>query len=355
MDKVSVIMPVYNSASYLRRSIESVINQSYRNLELIIVDDCSTDNSLEIILQFADVDTRIKVYQNNNNIGPGETRNIGIKNSTGEFIQFIDADDCYDINMIEEMYNNIILTNSDVIICDYDKIIDDDQKRTYSISNLKNKNVKKHNKNNYDEMLIKLYDANLLFDVWNKIYRVDIIKNNNLFFPRLSLGEDALFNFSYFQCSNSISYIKKVLYNYYDIKTSLMNNYKEDQFVIQMEIYNSFKNTLVCTSQRSFIEKVGSDFLIEVVYGVINLSNRKCKYNNKEKYKKITAIINNATAKEIVKDGSNPSRSIKVFQVLIKARSKRILFLLIYFNFLRIIQKSSLFNKGVGKKLSSQI
>jgi glycosyltransferase involved in cell wall biosynthesis len=337
MDKVSVIMPVFNSAKFLKRSIESVINQSYKNLEFIIVDDGSTDNSLEIILQYTAVDKRVKVFRNKNS-GPGEARNIGLRNSTGKFIQFIDADDSYNSNMIEEMYRNINLLNSDIIICDFDNIIDAEHKKTYTISNIKNKTVKKRNKKDYDELLFKLYHANLLFDVWNKMYRAEIIKDNNIFFPKLSLGEDALFNLRYLQCSDNINYLNKVLYNYYYIITSLMNNYKENQFEVQMEIYNTFKDTLLSTSHRNFIEQVGPDFLVEVVYGVINLSNKKCKYNNREKYKKISELIDNVTAREIIQDSNNASFLVRVFRILIKMRSKLILFLMIYFNFTRRLQ-----------------
>ncbi|MEH7014810.1 hypothetical protein V7087_29085, partial [Neobacillus niacini] len=137
----------------------------------------------------------------------------------------------------------------------------------------------------------------------------------------------------------SIVYLKEKLYNYYYNNTSIMNNYKENQFVVQMEIYNSFKCTLLNTSQRSFLETVGSDFLVEVVYGVVNLSNRKCKYNYKEKYQKVLNIINNETAREIIKDGNNSSIFIKIFQILIKNEKKAILFLLVNLNLLRFFTK----------------
>ena len=93
---VSVIMPVYNAEKYLDRSISSIINQTYDNLEILLIDDCSTDNSYNILKEYAKKDKRIKVFHNQENQHVSETRNVGIRNSTGKYLYFIDSDDFID-------------------------------------------------------------------------------------------------------------------------------------------------------------------------------------------------------------------------------------------------------------------
>ena len=118
---VSVIVPVYNCERYLRRCIESIINQSYKNIEIILIDDGSTDNSGEICNAYALSDNRIRVIHTENS-GPSAARNIGIKNSKGEFIFFVDADDFIKNNAINLLVEHYHRTKADIIIGDFNKI-----------------------------------------------------------------------------------------------------------------------------------------------------------------------------------------------------------------------------------------
>lgn len=110
---ISIITPVYNSSSTIKRAIDSVINQTYKNWELIIVDDYSTDNTLEVISQYKDL--RITVIKNIKNIGPGASRNIGINASKGDYITFLDSDDYWDDNLLETLYKAAIKHNADIV------------------------------------------------------------------------------------------------------------------------------------------------------------------------------------------------------------------------------------------------
>ena len=103
MSKVAIIIPVYNAEKYLREAIESVLNQTYTDFELLLINDRSTDNSREICQEYTQKDNRIILFENNTeNHGPGPTRNIGLDNATGEFIYFMDADDWIDNNLLKE-------------------------------------------------------------------------------------------------------------------------------------------------------------------------------------------------------------------------------------------------------------
>ena len=106
-DMISVIIPVYNTAKYVGKCIESIINQSYKNLEILIIDDASTDSSFDICKDYADTDKRIKIIRNDINIGLSGSRNIGIDISKGKYIAFVDSDDYITRKYIETLYFNI--------------------------------------------------------------------------------------------------------------------------------------------------------------------------------------------------------------------------------------------------------
>ena len=116
MSKVSVIMPIYNAEKYLSEAIESVLNQTYTDFELLLINDKSTDNSKEICKKYNKKDSRIVLLENNSEShGPGPTRNIGLDYATGEYIYFMDADDWIDISLLQYAVNRMRETNADIV------------------------------------------------------------------------------------------------------------------------------------------------------------------------------------------------------------------------------------------------
>ena len=118
MSKVSIIIPVYNVEPYLDQCLESVIKQTYKNLEIIIINDGSTDNSVSIIKKYQKIDQRIIFINNYKNEGLGVTRNIGIRISTGEYLYCVDSDDWLELNAIELLVKRIEETDADFVICE---------------------------------------------------------------------------------------------------------------------------------------------------------------------------------------------------------------------------------------------
>ena len=121
VSKISIIVAVYNVEKYLKRSLDSILNQSYKNIEVIIVNDGSTDNSRNICEKYAELYSNIKVIHKENG-GLSSARNIGIENATGEYIGFVDSDDYISSNMFEEMYNRIIESDSDIAISSFNYV-----------------------------------------------------------------------------------------------------------------------------------------------------------------------------------------------------------------------------------------
>ena len=115
MPKVSVIIPVYNTEKYLRRCFDSVVNQTLSDIEIICINDCSTDNSLEILQEYASKDKRIKLIDFKVNKGAAIARNIGIDAATGEYIGFVDSDDFVDLDFYEKLYKKAAETGADAV------------------------------------------------------------------------------------------------------------------------------------------------------------------------------------------------------------------------------------------------
>ena len=108
MDKISIIVPVYNAQKYLKKCIDSIINQTYKNIEILLINDGSKDKSLKICKEYEKKDSRIIVIDKQNK-GVSNTRNVGIKKSTGDYIVFIDSDDCFELDAIETMYKKYFI------------------------------------------------------------------------------------------------------------------------------------------------------------------------------------------------------------------------------------------------------
>ncbi len=221
MSKISIIIPVYNVGKFLDKTLNSLINQTYKNIEIICVNDGSTDNSLEILQKFTEKDKRIKVLTQPNS-GPATARNNGLENMTGKYVMFCDADDWFEPTMAEEMINAIEENNADFVVCDTN-VVDEfegidrcDSRNGYKISY---EGLKKFN--SFQEI------QNVSFTLWNKIFKKSIIDKHNISFPDGNYYyEDTAFTFQYLLASNHAFFINKKLYNYFRRdEGSLMQHY----------------------------------------------------------------------------------------------------------------------------------
>lgn len=212
---ISIIIPVYNGERYLQKCIESVTNQSYKNIEIILVNDGSTDKSGEICDEYAIKDKRIKVMHKENG-GPAVARNEGIKTSKGEFIFFLDVDDFIEknaLNLLIEAYEG---HKADVIIGDFKKIKEGIVEGRKDISFPSNKLLTEQNIIEYSRFYLKKPNKYLLFAFsWGRLFKSSIIKDNNIFFDNdLYTFEDVAFNFEYLKYVEGIYFLKEELYNH---------------------------------------------------------------------------------------------------------------------------------------------
>lgn len=211
MAKISVIIPVYNVEKYLKQCLDSVVNQTLKDIEIICVDDGSTDNSGTILDEYASKDNRIKVIHKENG-GLSSARNEGLKYISSEYCYFLDSDDYIDSNLLENAYN--ILQNNDVdYYCFGSAIFIDDKSITQDINSL---NEYLQIKFNGIKKAIFDVGLNQNIHVWNKIFKTSIIKKYNIHFIEGLLYEDIFFTWYYFFLSNKI-YFDQYKYHHYRI------------------------------------------------------------------------------------------------------------------------------------------
>lgn len=203
-DKLSIIIPIYNSEKYLRECLDSIVNQTYQNLEIILIDDGSKDDSYSICKEYRKKDKRIKyIYQENS--GVSQARNKGIKWATGKYLTFVDSDDFVDLDTYETVLKE--MKNTDLVGFGY---------YTLYQNKIKNQNIKGIETINKSDCINCLFKTNSYRGFCcNKIYDTDLIKKNKLQFDKnLFLYEDLKFNIEYLSYCKKIKYIKNPKYYY---------------------------------------------------------------------------------------------------------------------------------------------
>lgn len=191
MFMVSIVIPVYNTSKYLPECLESIINQTYTDMEIICINDESTDNSWDVLKEYENKDSRIKAYskKNEHNGGAASARNMGLDKATGKYVMFLDSDDFFDSEMVEKMVTKAEETDADVIICGA-KDYDDKQKKIVGYNKkIETELAPKTDYFNYKDCAKYIFQI-AEFIAWNKMFRLSIVRENNLFFEAIPISDD---------------------------------------------------------------------------------------------------------------------------------------------------------------------
>lgn len=268
MIKVSLIVPIYNTSKYLDKCINSLINQTLKDIEIILINDGSLDNSEEIIKKYKD--KRIK-YIKKENEGIGKTRNLGINTAKGKYIAFVDSDDYLELDFCEKMYEKAINDNCDLVICDYYKDFNDIKKEINYIS-FQDTNLKKYPK--------LINEINL--GPCNKLYLLELLKNNNIFFVENLKYEDAPFVINALINSKNIGKVNKYLTNYVIHENSETTIRDERIFdilkITDMIAIDLKKANIPLENITDLVVMILTDYTIQQRY--INNSNLRNKFIN---------------------------------------------------------------------------
>lgn len=295
---VSIIVPVYNAELNLRDCLNSILSQTYENIEVIIVDDGSTDRSKSICEEYAKLDSRVILISQKNS-GPSGARNLGINVSNGEYIQFVDSDDILEQNMTRNLVG-ALNENNQLVICGA-KVVNFKNKSIIGVFSPPNDG--EYNVSKFLDHFGEFFVSSLINPLWNKLYKTEVIKKNQIrFIENINMGEDLLFNLEYIGLCKSICVIKDQLYNYllFNNENSLTGSYKKDFFENQQMLYQNIRNFLLC--HDSYSEK--NKFFVEKNYAgsimgcIVNLFHKESNLTSIKKKEEIRKIVNDTIVQD---------------------------------------------------------
>ncbi len=306
--KISVILPIYNMQNYIEECLESVVNQTFKDIEIICVNDFSMDNSMTIVKDYARKDNRIKIINNEKNRGLGGARNAGLEVANGDYIVFVDTDDKIAENMLEVLYKSISESSSDMAFCDV--LLWNNDGTTEPCKPF----------HNYDLAQNKEFYPNTNFEnftdmwpsAWNKIYKKNIIDQNNIRYMENILYEDHSFYYEYVLACKKVVYCPEALYFYrHNRNDSIMSNSSSRIFEI-FDILEIIKNIFHKNLKEQEYQRIMPKIAVRLIWErSINLKRKnpiKRKFINKAK-----AYLSQFKHRSIIKYKDNFIKSSEEF------------------------------------------
>lgn len=298
--KYSVIIPVYNVEKYIDRCLKSIISQNYDDLEIIVVDNGSTDSSGSICDTYANEHSNISVYHVENH-GVGSARNFGLSKARGEFIYFVDSDDYLVGNLFAEFEDKLVLDLDLAVFSYYDSFEEDLTEKQRTEKSLPFKG--NYDKDGFIKIFKELFLSNMLYTVWNKIYRREFLLENNLSFEQYELGEDVRFNLNVYRNVNRV-YLSQESYYVYVIgrKGSAMSSYNPKRLQYQLQelklVDSLLKDWHIDSSNLD--NAVKARILMSNIY---NISKQKLPVTNKVKL--VKEICKNKDMTDFIRNDSS--------------------------------------------------
>lgn len=324
---ISILMPVYNGEKYLEDTVSSILTQSYKEFELIIINDGSSDKTKIICDNLAKNDSRIKVIHKDNT-GVSNTRNVALDNAEGEYITFVDSDDLIHKDYLKELINEEIKNNSDLIVCGF---IERKINKENEISDSK----KIYTSYDFIEIgkmentILDFANSGLLNPLWNKLYKKSIIFENNIRFKEdVKTGEDFIFNLQYISFVRNITFIDKYLYYYIRRNNdSITYQYIDDMYYKGVEIHEILERFL--KKMNFYNEKnryiLYGNHLMGVFSAWLNLFHKDCKLSSKQKKDYIKSIINREYVTECAQNRKGDKGLIGLTALLVRIKNPTII------------------------------
>jgi len=286
--KVSVIIPVYNVENYLRKSLDCIINQSLKDIEIICINDGSTDNSLKILEEYAQKDNRIIVIDKENG-GVATARHAGMKVAKGDYIAFVDPDDWVDTRMYEEMYSISKEKDLDISICasyscrEKNGVIQK-SKGHYSLKGVPKKYFNKVFSN--EDVIDDIFKFPAT--CWCKLHKREFLEKNNIYFQDIRVGEDQLFFFQSFIYAKRIYIINKFLYYYRKNRKDSAMTRKNVPNLSAIQIFYGIEKMLI---ESGLINKYKIVFINKYLDKAISWIGKVDSYHKEEYYKEFSKLI----------------------------------------------------------------
>lgn len=321
----SIVLPVFNSEKTIKRAIESVLKQKYKNYELLIINDGSTDNSEFIIKKYEIIDKRVKLISIKNS-GVSKARNIGLKSAKGRFILFLDSDDFYDENLLQiliELYNQKINLSGLMFLYR----INNQRKKAYR-SNRKLTEVQINDDHNFIFNIIKNESINYC---WNKVFERSIIEENSLKFDtNLSLGEDLIFCLQYYTFIQKFYFLNEALYVYSKNygKDSLTARFREERVEIRFKILNEIMSFLkIKQVNTKKINSLVNNMLLKDIFAFfMDFHTKKCDLTLVEKYELIEKVLSEKKIKNMMLNFTSESLLSSFLFIILKTKNIKVIY-----------------------------
>lgn len=321
-DLISVIIPVYNSEKYIERAISSLLKQTYHNVEIIVVDDGSSDKTSEIVYNLIQKDSRITIIQNKSK-GVSSARNTGIKQCNGKYIMFLDSDDEYEEDTIMTMHDIVDGNDIQLGVCNYQQV---GKNSTY----INDKYISNTTIDKEEYMLQDINHGHCIYygALWNKIYIADIIKENQILFDEsIHLGEDSIFNYDYLDYISNVSTEQQALYIYYcnndnslTRNSKVFSNWDQLKKVYEVMIQKVCNNDLLTKDNK---EKMSYIILANMAIPIDELNH--IAISNDDYEKRLIDILDNKVVEFALNNASKLSITEKIIRKFMKNNKYRMI------------------------------
>lgn len=281
MLKYSVIIPVYNVENYLTRCLDSLLAQNYADLEILLIDNGSKDQSGQICEDYAAKFSNITAYHIPNK-GVSSARNFGLAKAKGEFICFVDADDYLEGNLFSDLESQLD-SQLDLLVFSYYNSIEQNLSEIIRSAKILPTEGKK-DKSDFIALFQELCLSDMMYTVWNKIYRREFLEEHRIMFEQYELGEDVRFNLNVFECVHTISFSKTCYYVYVSGRTdSAMGQYNPYRMSYQLEELEKVDQLMTGWDihDDQFIDQIKARILMS---NIQNISNQKMSLSKKRHY-----------------------------------------------------------------------
>ncbi len=329
--ELSLIIPVYNAENTLRKTLDAITVQNVEEMEVLLVDNASSDKSAEICKEYMEKDSRFKYFYESRK-GVSYTRNTGLKNAIGKYICFCDADDIPESNMYQTLIDDIFQRNVDLVMCNYYS------QRDKSVSVYPDQLIGEIGREKIEEVLIPaMFGGNhqvsaIWGTVWRCIFKKEIIENNHLRFDeKLSFAEDFCFVLSYLNSIQTVYFERENLYFYAEVPGSAMLSYHKVKKGLFEERLHLIEKLIGILEEKNLYEKniqcvhlIFQEYILECIG---NASIKQKENSLKTAYKQIKKIVKNPLVKEIFKKIEGVSGKRKLVFGLIQLRWALVLLL----------------------------
>lgn len=320
MPKVSIIVPVYNAEKYLRECVDSILDQTVREIELILVDDGSVDSSPAICDSYAEKDPRVKVIHKQNGRA-ASARNAGLRAAEGEYIAFVDSDDW----ISPDMYEKMLLSGADVALCDYVRFRENEQfPFTQPSISAGFYNKEQIRKNIYPHLVMDGVEFPITISNWVLLIKRSVIKDNDLAYREdIHISEDAPFGSEILYCANSFCYLKgEALYHYRMTEGSASKTHKPWWWDSSLRINEETENFFSKCTDYDFTQQIKSNMFYFVRVEMHYILNND-QFSRNEQNKKAKEVMNHPRVVRMMNefDVSPYALSFKMMYLSIKFRS----------------------------------